>query len=78
MRNGYNFFFVWNGQTYSGRQGLEALRNYEQQEQQNALETRGDALENVQFNHRIRLNPQTRTIEIYADETEIILRGGTP
>jgi hypothetical protein len=78
VRNGYNFFFVWNGQTYSGRQGLEALRNYEQQEQQNALETRGDALENVQFNHRIRLNPQTRTIEIYADETEVILRGGTP
>jgi hypothetical protein len=78
VRNGYNFFFVWNGQTYTGRQALEALRNFEQQEQQSALETRGDALENVQFNHRIRLNPQTRTIEIYADETEIILRGGTP
>jgi hypothetical protein len=78
VRNGYNFFFVRDGQTYTGRQALEALRNFEQQEQQSALETRGDALENVQFNHRIRLNPQTRTIEIYADETEIILRGGTP
>lgn len=78
VRNGYNFFFVRDGQTYTGRQALEALRNFEQQEQQRALETRGDALENVQFNHRIRLNPQTRTIEIYADETEIILRGGTP
>lgn len=78
VRNGYNFFFVRDGQTYTGRQALEALRNFEQQEQQQALETRGDALENVQFNHRIRLNPQTRTIEIYADETEIILRGGTP
>ena len=78
VRNGYNFFFVRDGQTYTGRQALEALRNFEQQEQQQALETRGDALENVQFNHRIRLNPQTRTIEIYADETEIIPRGGTP
>lgn len=78
VRNGYNFIFVRDGQTYTGRQALEALRNFEQQEQQRALETRGDALENVQFNHRIRLNPQTRTIEIYADETEIILRGGTP
>lgn len=78
VRNGYQFNFVWNGQTFAGREALEQLRNFEQQEQQNALETRGDALENVEFNHRIRLNPQTRTIEIYADETEITLRGGTP
>jgi len=78
VRNGYQLNFVWNGQTFVGREALEQLRNFEQQEQQNALETRGDALENVEFNHRIRLNPQTRTIEIYADETEITLRGGTP
>jgi len=78
LRNGYQLNFVRDGQTFSGRDALEQLRNFEQQEQQNALESRGDALENVEFNHRIRLNPQTRTIEIYADETEITLRGGTP
>jgi len=77
MRNGYQFNFILNGETYSGQEALEALRDFEQSEQQEALEERGDALENVEFSHRINLNPQNRIIEIYADETNIILRGGT-
>lgn len=78
MRRGYSFYFVRDGQSFSGSEALEQLRNYEQTRQEYWLNQRGDLLDNVEFNHRIRLNPQNRTIEIYADETEETPRGGTP
>jgi hypothetical protein len=78
MQRGYQFNFVENGQSFSGREALEQLANFENRWQQYYLNERGDLLDNVEFRHRIRLNPRTRMIEIYADETDIIPRGGTP
>lgn len=78
MRRGYDFTFRSQGVTYNNREGLEALRDYEQMWQQYYLEQRGSLLDNVEFTHRIRLNPANRTIEINTNETQIEPRGGTP
>jgi len=83
VRRGYSFEFNAtdeNGVTrrYTGNEALEMLRNYENFWQQYYLGQRGDALDNVEFIHRIRVNPSNRTIIIDTDDTEIIPRGGTP
>jgi len=78
MRNGYTFTLNIDGNRYEGNEALSELRDWEAQRQEFWLDERGDLLENVEFSHRIRLNPADRTIEIDIDETEEIPRGGTP
>jgi len=78
MRGGYTFTLVLDGQRYEGNEALAELRDWEAQRQEFWLGERGDLLENVEFRHRIRLNPANRTIEIDIDETDEIPRGGTP
>jgi hypothetical protein len=78
MRRGYEFVLMTENEVYRNREGLEALRDFEQMWQQYYLDERGSLLDNVEFTHRIRVNPANRTIEIDTDETEIEPRGGTP
>jgi hypothetical protein len=83
LRSGYKIEVTYNGVVSTGRRGLEAIRTFEQNQQEKFLEQRGDALDSVEFNHRVNINPQNRTIKINLNETEdredgIIPRGGTP
>lgn len=79
MRRGYTFTLVLrNGERREGNEALEQLRDWEAQRQEFWLGERGDLLENVEFIHRIRLNPANRTIEIDLNDTDDIPRGGTP
>jgi len=75
---GYELIVTLEGIQYTGEEGLEALRDYEQYWQEYYLQERGNELDNVEFIHRMRTNPRNRTIEINLDETDIIPRGGTP
>ena len=83
LRSGYTIEVTYNGVVNTGNRALEAIRTFEQNQQERFLEQRGDALDSVEFNHRVNINPQNRTIKINLNETEdredgIIPRGGTP
>lgn len=66
------------GNIITGQAALDAVRNFEAEQQASFVQSRGDALDNVEFNHRVSINPYQRTIKINLNETEVTPRGGTP
>ena len=79
MRRGYSLEVTdRNGNVTSGNAALDAVRQFEADQQQSFVESRGNELENVEFFHRVSINPYQRTIKINLNETDVIPRGGTP